>query len=143
MSKALQESIHQSQIDHFELLAAANLNMIVCILTYIFLFHNRFVMGEFANGKFMKILSSILSVVVIVINIFFVSVTLTEYFTAADTHWLYIVGVVVVALCYMLFVGYLSIYMLITLGLESLVEYKWVQKCYNVQEYLDEKKPPA
>lgn len=100
-------------------------------------------MGEFANGKFMKILSSILSVVVIVINIFFVSVTLTEYFTAADTHWLYIVGVVVVALCYMLFVGYLSIYMLITLGLESLVEYKWVQKCYNVQEYLDEKKPPA
>ena len=25
-------------------------------------------------------------------------------------------------------------------GLESLVEYKWVQKCYNVQEYLDEKR---
>ena len=25
-------------------------------------------------------------------------------------------------------------------GFESLVEYKWVQKCYNVQEYLDEKR---
>ena len=97
-------------------------------------------MGEFANGKFMKILTSLLSVVVIVINIFFVSVTLTELVTA-DTHWLYYVVIVVVALCYIIFVGYLSIYMLITLGFESLVDYKWVQKCYNVQEYLDEKKP--
>ena len=72
-------------------------------------------MGEFTNGKVMKIVTFLLSILVIIINIFFVTVQLTEYLTA-ETHWLYYVCIVVVASLYLSFVGYLSLYMLITLG---------------------------
>ena len=72
-------------------------------------------MGEFTNGKVMKIVTFLLSILVIIINIFFVTVQLTEYLTA-ETHWLYYVCIVVVASLYLFFVGYLGLYMLITLG---------------------------
>ena len=96
-------------------------------------------MGDFANGPIMKILSSALAVIVIGINIFFVSETLSEQLTAG-THWLVYAGIFVGVAFYALFVVYLAIYLLITLGFESLVHLKWVQKAYNVQEYLEEKK---
>ena len=56
-----------------------------------------------------------------------------------DTHWLIWACIAVAFFGYFLFIVYLSIYMLIVLGYEGLTNYKWVQKCYNVQEYLDEK----
>merc|ERR1712156_541448 len=42
---------------------------------------SRFVMGEFTNGRVMKIITFILSILVIIINIFFVTVSLTESLT--------------------------------------------------------------
>ena len=72
-------------------------------------------MGEFANGLVSNILASLLSILVIVINIFFVTWSLTDALTA-ETHWLYYVAIAVVASLYFLFVGYLSLYMLISLG---------------------------
>ncbi len=53
----------------------------------------------------------------------------------------YIYAVVgLVAVLYALLVIYLAGYLLITLGFEKLVDYKWVQKIYNVEDYLEEKK---
>ena len=94
-------------------------------------------MGEFANGIVMKVLSSILAVVVIVINIFFVTTSLVDALDES-TQWYVYLAVAAGSALYALFVGYLTVYLLITLGFESLVHFKWVQKCYNVQEYLDE-----
>ena len=94
-------------------------------------------MGEFANGIVMKVLSSILAIVVIVINIFFVTTSLLDALDE-NTGWYVYLAVAAGAAIYALFVGYLTVYLLITLGFESLVHFKWVQKCYNVQEYLDE-----
>ena len=98
---------------------------------------SRFVMGEFANGIWTKIFTSFLGILIIVINIFFVSETLLER-VSAETHWLIFVCIFAGASIYALFVAYLSVYLLITLGFESLVQYKWIQRCYNVQEYLQE-----
>lgn len=99
---------------------------------------SRFVMGEFANGRLMKVLTSLLAVVVIAVNIFFVSQTLLESVDSAKTHWIIFVCIFAGAAFYALFVAYLTVYLAITLGFESLVHYKWVQKAYNVQEYLEE-----
>ena len=85
----------------------------------------------------MKVLTSLLAIIVIVINIFFVTTSLVDALDE-NTQWYVYLGIVVGVSIYALFVGYLTVYLLITLGFESLVHYKWVQKCYYVQEYLDE-----
>ena len=97
----------------------------------------RFVMGEFANGIVSKAMTSALGIIVIIINIFFVSTTFIEAIDET-TEWYVYLGLIAGTAIYALFVGYLTVYLLITLGFESLVHFKWVQKCYNVQEYLDE-----
>ena len=101
------------------------------------IFVYRFVMGEFANGIVSKILTSALGIIVIIINVFFVSQTLIDVLDET-TEWYVYLGIFAGTAIYALFVGYLTVYLLITLGFESLVHLKWVQKCYNVQEYLDE-----
>ena len=106
-------------------------------LHFLTMLHSRFVMGEFANGIVMKVLTSILAIIVIVINIFFVTTSLVDALDET-TGWYVYLGVFAGAAIYALFVGYLTVYLLITLGFESLVHFKWVQKFYNVQEYLDE-----
>jgi len=98
---------------------------------------SRFVMGEFANGIVSKAMTSALGIIVIIINIFFVSTTFIEAIDET-TEWYVYLGLIAGTAIYALFVGYLTVYLLITLGFESLVHFKWVQKCYNVQEYLDE-----
>ncbi len=85
----------------------------------------------------MKVLASTLAIVVIVVNIFFVSETLIES-VSGNTHWLVFLAVFAGASIYALFVAYLTVYLLIALGFEGLVRFGWVQKCYNVQEYVDE-----
>jgi hypothetical protein len=94
-------------------------------------------MGNFANGLPMKIMTTLLAIIVILINIFFVTTTITES-VDESTGWYIYLAIVVGCLGYTLFVGYLTVYLLITLGFEGLVHWKWVQKWYNVQEYLDE-----
>ena len=94
-------------------------------------------MGEFANGIVSKAMTSALGIIVIIINIFFVSTTFIEAIDET-TKWYVYLGLIAGTAIYALFVGYLTVYLLITLGFESLVHFKWVQKCYNVQEYLDE-----
>lgn len=94
-------------------------------------------MGEFVNGIVSKILTSALGIIVIIINVFFVSQTLIDVLDET-TEWYVYLGIFAGTAIYALFVGYLTVYLLITLGFESLVHLKWVQKCYNVQEYLDE-----
>lgn len=97
----------------------------------------RFIMGEFSNGKILKVALSFVTGLFIVNCVYGLYSELTGILPA-DTHWL-----IAVAFCgYFLFIVYLSFYMLIVLGYEGLTNYKWVQKCYNVQEYLDEKSIP-
>ena len=96
-------------------------------------------MGEFNNGRLMKTFASLLCTVVIIINIFFVSTTLTESLDE-NTGWYIYLVIALGATFYAVFVGYLTIYMFISMGFEGLINYQWVQKYYNVQEYLEEKK---
>ena len=98
-------------------------------------------MGEFVNGKILKVALLIVNVIMIVICIYGFYSSVTDLLPA-DSHWLILVSIYLVLVGYLLFIGYLSLYMLIVLGFESLTNYKWVQKCYNVQEYLDEKSIP-
>lgn len=95
-------------------------------------------MGEFVNGWKMKVMSSALGVIVIAINIFFVSTTLMEEMEKPTASEYFYIPIVLGSLTYALFVAYLIGYLIICMGFEGLVKYKIIQKAYNVQEYLDE-----
>ena len=101
----------------------------------------RFIMGEFTNGKILKVALSFVTVLFVVNCVYGLYSELTGILPA-DTHWLIWACIGVAFLGYFLFIVYLLFYMLIVLGYEGLTNYKWVQKCYNVQEYLDEKSIP-
>ena len=98
-------------------------------------------MGEFTNGKLLKLALSLVTVGFVVNCCYGFYGALTDLLPE-DTHWLIWACIAVAFLGYFLFIVYLSLYMLIVLCFEGLTKYKWVQKCYNVQEYLDEKSIP-
>ncbi|XP_037036718.1 protein Malvolio isoform X4 [Bradysia coprophila] len=85
---------------------------------------SHFIMGEYVNGIGNKIVSCILCVVVIVINIFFV----TDQVIAADLHWGYMLLVVVFAVLYILFNLYLVIHMTAFMGNQRVLNANLVQK---------------
>ena len=96
-------------------------------------------MGEFTNGMFTKIYTTILTILMIGIQLYFCGDQVFSYLS--DSHWMVYVAISVAMILYLVFVLYLFIYMLINLGFEKLVHYKLVQKMYNVQEFIDNCSP--
>lgn len=89
-----------------------------------------FIMGEFANGLFNKIAVCVLSLIVIALNIFFV----VQYVNETVPHELYfIIPIVLFAVGYFLFIGYLTIYLVICLGWTSLATNPTVARLYRVE----------
>ncbi|KAK0165967.1 hypothetical protein PV328_004434 [Microctonus aethiopoides] len=83
------------------------------------------IMGEFKNGKFNKIVSTALSAVVIVINIYFVIQTVKSEF---PDHWSVYVGMTIYAIFYLGFCLYLVIHMAIAMGADSLANNRFIAK---------------
>jgi len=92
-----------------------------------------FVMGEFANGIFNKIIISFLSLTVIVINI----VSVVQYIgDNLEDNWYYIAPIIIFAVIYFLFIAYLTVYLAICLGWTSLAANPIVSKYYRVDNIL-------
>ncbi|XP_043508608.1 protein Malvolio isoform X3 [Frieseomelitta varia] len=83
------------------------------------------IMGEFRNGLANKIIATALSVVVIIINIYFVVNTVQE---DLPHHWLIICGIVIYSISYLLFCFYLTIHMAVSMGATSLGDHWFVRK---------------
>merc|ERR1712136_588926 len=82
------------------------------------------IMGEFANGMFNKVVLSFLSLVIVGINLFFVGSTVST--SLPHTWWIYtIFGLV--GLLYLIFVGYLSLHLVVALG-GNLNRFGWWQR---------------
>ena len=94
-------------------------------------------MGDFRNGIGMRILTSVIAIGIIAINIYFVAVSVTE---KVPNLWYAYLGIAVAAVIYFSFVMYLSVYLFICLGWESLIEIEWIQKFYNVEGFLAQTK---
>ena len=88
-------------------------------------------MEEFTNGMFTKIYTTILTILMIGIQLYFCGDQVFSYLS--DSHWMVYVAISVAMILYLVFVLYLFIYMLINLGFEKLV--------YNVQEFIDNCSP--
>ena len=95
-------------------------------------------MGDFRNGLGMRIFTGIVALGIIAINIYFVVVSVTE--GISTDLWYAYLGIAVGAVIYFSFVGYLSVYLFICLGWESLAQKQWVQKFYNVDGFLVQNK---
>ncbi|XP_041366950.1 natural resistance-associated macrophage protein 2-like [Gigantopelta aegis] len=78
------------------------------------------IMNDFVNGKLMKIISSLLTLGVISINIYFVVV----YIQDLPQHWAIYFGVAVVMFFYIAFVIYLAIFCFAVAGIASVSECK-------------------
>ncbi|XP_077269133.1 solute carrier family member malvolio isoform X1 [Temnothorax americanus] len=75
------------------------------------------IMGEFRNGILNKIVSTALSVLVIVINIYFVAQTVQE---DLPNNWAIYLAMSVYAFLYLIFCAYLAIHMAVSMGATSL-----------------------
>jgi len=91
---------------------------------------SKFIMGEFSNGIFNKIIVVLLSIIVIVINV----VSVVQYIgDNVPSNWYYLVPIIIFAVVYFIFIAYLSVYLLVCLGWTSLAEYSFVKKYYRVE----------
>jgi len=95
---------------------------------------SRLVMGEFKNGLYSNILCCTLSVGAVGINFYFFFSTMDRYIGNNSTAWW--IPVALFALVYFLFIAYLTVYMLICLGWESLAQKPFIQKWYKVDGFL-------
>ncbi|XP_011700107.1 PREDICTED: protein Malvolio-like isoform X3 [Wasmannia auropunctata] len=75
------------------------------------------IMGEFRNGIVNKIVSTALSILVIVINVYFVIQTAQE---DLPHHWAIYLSMAVYAILYLIFCAYLAIHMAVSMGATSL-----------------------
>ncbi|CAH0548774.1 unnamed protein product [Brassicogethes aeneus] len=82
------------------------------------------IMGEFVNGLTTKIISIMLSILVISINTYVV----VDLLNNSHFHWYAITLVVIVGVLYLLFCAYLVIHMAISMGSTRLLRYKIVEK---------------
>lgn len=99
-------------------------------------------MGDFANGFLMKIFVTLLAIVIIGINIFFVIDFVAT--TLPQTWWVFtIVGIF--GVLYFLFIAYLTIALLVHMGIEGLLKFDWIRKYYWFEPIVDAgpKKKPA
>ena len=98
---------------------------------------SRHIMGDFANGFGSKILSILLSVVVIAVNIFFV----LEYLVGTGiTAWWFVVLIVLFSVGYLVFCLYLTVDMILNMGCGGrLGHYPVVRRFFSMQfEYVGE-----
>ena len=95
-------------------------------------------MGEFTNEMFTKIHTNILTILMIGIQLYFCGDQVFSYLS--DSHWT-LDGLCDHFSCYFPIFTYSFTYMLINLGFEKLVQYKLIQKIYNVQEFIDDCSP--
>ncbi|XP_058806651.1 protein Malvolio isoform X2 [Phymastichus coffea] len=88
------------------------------------------IMGEFKNGIFNKVVASVLSILVITINIYFVSQTVSEYIADDSTYEkeIIITVIAIFSMCYLLFCLYLVIHMAISMGATSLNNIPFIVK---------------
>ncbi|CAK9816830.1 Protein Malvolio [Anthophora quadrimaculata] len=86
---------------------------------------NSQIMGEFRNGITNKIIATILSAVVISINIYFVINTVQE---DLPHHWAVILAISIYSILYLLFCFYLTIHMAVNMGATSLADHWFVKK---------------
>ncbi|XP_069111274.1 natural resistance-associated macrophage protein 2-like isoform X2 [Argopecten irradians] len=77
-----------------------------------------YIMGEFVNGIVMRVITSLLTLVVIAINIYFVIV----YVQDLPHHWFLFLAVAIVVFLYLLFVLYLTWFCLIIMGCHFLLK---------------------
>ncbi|XP_076253827.1 protein Malvolio-like isoform X1 [Rhynchophorus ferrugineus] len=85
---------------------------------------NPHIMGEFANEYANKIMSVLLSLVVIAINIYFVVSTVNEF----NLNWFWLALVIFLGILYILFCTYLVIHMAVSMGDTRLLRYNFVEK---------------
>ncbi|XP_033224427.1 protein Malvolio isoform X2 [Belonocnema kinseyi] len=83
------------------------------------------IMGEFKNGLGNKIVSTLLSVTVITINIYFVVDSVHRHL---PPHWAIILGFSIYAFCYLTLCVYLIIHMAVNMGATSLGNHWFVAK---------------
>ena len=92
-------------------------------------------MGDFKNGILMKTFTSMIAVVIIAINVFFVA---TYAGDKLPSLWYAYLGIGVAAVIYFCFIAYLAIYLLVCLGWENLARISFIQKIYRVEGFLEE-----
>ena len=97
-------------------------------------------MGDFKNGRSMKIFTCFVAIGIVVINIFFVVQQVSENL---PNLWYAYLGIAVAAVVYFWFIAYLAIYLFICLGWEGLTKKPWIQKFYNVDGFLFQSKDHA
>ncbi|CAO1404826.1 unnamed protein product [Diamesa tonsa] len=85
---------------------------------------SRLIMGDFVNGTANRIISVLLSFVVIFINLFFIFNQIKE----ADLSSSWNVLVVIFSICYVIFNIYLIIHMAVLMGNKKLAQLEFVQK---------------
>ncbi|XP_011503447.1 PREDICTED: protein Malvolio [Ceratosolen solmsi marchali] len=87
------------------------------------------IMGEFKNGIFNKLVATALSLVVISINVYFVSETVSELVQNDPTYRHIIIPIIVIfAVLYLFFCLYLVIHMCISMGATSLSKFPFIEK---------------
>jgi len=96
---------------------------------------SRIVMKDFKNGLPSKIVSCVLSVIICGINFYFFFLSFDKWI--GDNGWYLWIPVVIFFLVYLCFILYLSIYMFICLGWESLAHYPIIQRYYKVDAFLE------
>jgi len=84
------------------------------------------IMGEFANGIFNKVILTLLSVVIVGINLFFVGSTVS---TALPHSWWIYTLFGILGFLYLLFVGYLSLHLVVALG-GNLDRFTWWRRLH-------------
>ncbi|XP_060065111.1 natural resistance-associated macrophage protein 2-like [Ylistrum balloti] len=77
-----------------------------------------YIMGEFVNGIVMRVVASVLTLVVIAINIYFVVVFVQDF----PHYWLIYLATAVIIFLYLLFVFYLTWFCLVIMGCDFLLK---------------------
>ncbi|XP_044259424.1 protein Malvolio-like [Tribolium madens] len=104
--------------------AVMSLQLPFAIIPMVAFTSNPKIMGEFVNGLGMRIMFTILGVVIIGINIFFVTDTLIEL----NINSYYFIAIGITAAFYFIFVLYLALHCYISFGGKKIEQRHWVQK---------------
>ena len=93
-------------------------------------------MGDFKNGTLTKILTTVISVVIMGVNIFTIyGMIFAPGATYQSDKWYVILPLALFFVVYFAFVMYLVPYLFDCLGYESLASKAWVRKYYRVEQF--------
>lgn len=87
-------------------------------------YHYHFYLFTFSNLRENKVVATLLSVVVIGINTYFVVETVHNL----HLHWFALTIVILIGIVYLLFCAYLVIHMAVSMGYSKLLKYKFVTR---------------